>query len=98
MDALWPGGESAVETIRPAPRPASLEHLRIGFLWDSMFRGDEIFPMLKARLEADFRGVEFVGFEAFGSTFGGEEHAVLDALPEQLEALRVDAVISGIGA
>jgi hypothetical protein len=54
--------------------------------------------MLEGRLRAEFGEVEFVGFDQFGSTFGGDEHAVLAALPERLAALRVDAVISGIGA
>ena len=98
LDVLWPGGQSAVPAIRPAERPPTLDGKRIGFLWDHMFRGDEIFPMLEGQLRDDFADVEFVGFDQFGSTFGGDEHAVLAALPERLEALRVDAVISGIGA
>ena len=98
VEVLWPGGESAVERMEPAARPATLHGKRIGFLWDHMFRGDEIFPMLEDRLRDEFTDVEFVGFEEFGSTFGGDEHAVLDALPERLAAQRVDAVISGIGA
>ena len=98
LDALWPGGDSAVAPIEPAPRPASLDAKRVGFLWNHMFRGEEIFPLVAARLEAEFEGVEFVGFDAFGSTFGGDEHAVIDALPSRLRDLGVDAVISGIGA
>ena len=98
VDALWPGGQSAVLAIKPAERSTTLRGKRIGFLWDHMFRGDEIFPMLEGRLRAEFGEVEFVGFDQFGSTFGGDEHAVLAALPERLAALRVDAVISGIGA
>ena len=96
--ALWPGGESAVAPIEPAPRPANLRARRVGFLWNHVFRGEEIFPLLARRLEAEFEGVEFVGFDAFGSTFGGDEHAVVEALPSRLRDLGVDAVISGVGA
>ncbi len=96
--AFWPGGDSAVAPIEPAPRPASLRVRRVGFLWNHVFRGEEIFPLLARRLEAEFEGVEFVGFDAFGSTFGGDEHAVVEALPSRLRDLGVDAVISGIGA
>ena len=95
---LWPGGESAVAPIEPAPRPSSLDARRVGFLWNHMFRGEEIFPLLAGRLGAEFEGVEFVGFDAFGSTFGGDEHAVIDSLPARLRDLGVDAVISGVGA
>ena len=96
--ALWPGGDSAVAPIEPAPRSAGLDARRVGFLWNHVFRGEEIFPLLARRLEAEFEGVEFVGFDAFGSTFGGDEHAVVEALPSRLRDLGVDAVISGVGA
>ena len=98
FSALWPGGDSAVAPIEPAPRPATLDARRVGFLWNHMFRGEEIFPLLARQLETEFEGVEFVGFDAFGSTFGGDEHAVIDALPSRLGDLGVEAVISGIGA
>ena len=98
LSALWPGGDSAVEPIEPAPRPPTLSARRVGFLWNHMFRGEEIFPLIARQLEAEFEGVEFVGFDAFGSTFGGDEHAVVDALPSRLGELGVDAVISGVGA
>ena len=96
--ALWPGGDSAVAPIEPAPRPGGLDGRRVGFLWNHVFRGEEIFPLLARRLEAEFEGVELVGFDAFGSTFGGDEHAVVEALPSRLRDLGVDAVISGVGA
>lgn len=95
--ALWPGGPSAVQRFAPAPRSASLDGKRVAFLWDYMFRGDEIFPLLESDLRHRFRNVEIVGHDAFGSTFGGDEHAVLAGLPSRLRDLRVDAVISGVG-
>lgn len=96
FEALWPGGVSAVHTAPAAPRDG-LAGKRIGFLWDDMFRGEEIFPALQQNISERFDGVEFVGYEAFGPIFGGDEHAVVAALPERLAALGVDAVISGIG-
>jgi len=95
--ALWPGGARAVATILAAPRPASLAGKRVAFLWDYMFRGDEMFPVLQDRLTEAYLGVRFVGHAAFGSTFGGNEHAVLESLPRRLRELDVDAVISGVG-
>lgn len=96
--ALWPGGRSAVTPVQPAARAPSLAGKRVGFLWDQMFRGDEIFPMLERELTKQFPGIEFVGEAEFGPTFGGDEHAVVESLAEKLSALDVDAVISGIGA
>lgn len=94
---LWPGGALAVPAVAPAPRPESLAGKTVAFLWDDMFRGDEIFPHLQRAIGAAFDDVRFVGHAAFGSTFGGDEHAVLEALPERLRSHGVDAVISGVG-
>ena len=95
-EAFWPGGPSAVNTFSSAPR-ADLTGKRIGVLWDNVFRGEEIFPVLERSISERCENVEFVGYENFGSTFGGDEYAVLDALPKLLKDLRIDAVISGIG-
>ena len=45
-EVFWPGGPSAVNTISSAPR-ADLTGKRIGILWDYVFRGEEIFPILE---------------------------------------------------
>ena len=95
-EVFWPGGPSAVNTISSAPR-ADLTGKRIGILWDYVFRGEEIFPILEKSISERYENVEFIGYENFGSTFGRDEHAVLAALPERLKFLKIDAVISGIG-
>lgn len=97
FSVLWPGGASAVPPIEPARRPNSLDGKRIALLWDYMFRGEEIFPILDQALHERFPEVEIVGYDTFGSTFGGDEHAVLEALPGLLKEHRIDAAISGIG-
>ena len=75
----------------------SLAGKRIGFLWDDMFRGDEIFALLKDHISQLEPTAQFVDHTEFGPIFGGDEHAVLDALPERLRSLGIDAVISGNG-
>ncbi|MDE0703135.1 MAG: hypothetical protein OXH59_05360 [Rhodospirillaceae bacterium] len=97
FEALCPGGVNAVPAISPAPRPADLNGKRIGFLWDYVFRGDEIFPVLERALAETYDDVEFVGYDAFGSTFAGDEHETLAALPQRLKELEIDAVVSGVG-
>jgi len=95
-EVFWPGGPSAVHTVPAAPR-SDLTGKRIGFLWDYVFRGEEIFPILEKSISKRYENVEFVSYENFGSTFGGDEHAALNALPRLLKKLEIDAVISGIG-
>ena len=95
-EVFWPGGTSAINTVCSAPR-TDLTGKRIGILWDYVFRGEEIFPVLEKSISERYKNVEFTGYEKFGSTFGGDEHAVLTALPRLLKDLKIDAVISGIG-
>ena len=85
-----------MHTVPAAPR-SDLTGKRIGFLWDYVFRGEEIFPILEKSISKRYKNVEFVSYENFGSTFGGDEHAALNALPRLLKKLEIDAVISGIG-
>ena len=66
-------------------------------LWDYLFRGDEIFPWVEDALRDRYPGVNFVPYSEFGSTHGDEERAILESLPERLESLGVDAVVSGMG-
>ena len=96
FEVFWPGGVRAVEMVSPAPR-ADLTNKRIGFLWDDMFRGDEIFQILEKNISEQFENVEFVGHRNFGPIFGGEEHSVLANLPNHLERLKINAIICGIG-
>lgn len=96
-DVVWPRSSKAVEVKPLAPRLKSLEGAKVAFLWDYLFRGDEIWPVLSSELSARHPGMQFVNFEEFGSTHGDEEHAVLAALPDKLKSLGVDAVVSGMG-
>ena len=96
-DVVWPRGPRATD-IRPlAKRPASLEGKRVAFLWDYLFRGDEIFPMLEEGLRGRFPGLSVVNYDAFGSTHGTNERKVMEELPAALAEMGVGAVVSGIG-
>lgn len=96
-DVVWPRSRQAVEVRPLAPRPATLDGARVAFLWDDLFRGDEIFPVVAEELQARFEGVDIVGYEVFGSTHGDEEARVVAELAARLAALEVDAVVSGMG-
>jgi UDP:flavonoid glycosyltransferase YjiC (YdhE family) len=93
---VWPRGARTVQATDVAPRLSTLEGKTIGQLWDDLFRGDEIFPMLEGALAQRFPGVKFVDYRTFGSTHGAEEHEVLANLPARMRELGVDAVISGM--
>ena len=93
---VWPRGTRKTEAAALAPRLDTLEGKTIGQLWDDLFRGDEIFPVLEEELGRRYPGVRFVRYDAFGSTHGAQEQRVLADLPETLRRFGVDAVISGM--
>lgn len=95
--AVWPRSAKAVEVMPLAKRLETLEGKKVVELWDYMFRGDEIFPWIEAELAERYPGIEFVGYDQFGSTHGEDETRILAELPERLKALGADAVISGMG-
>jgi hypothetical protein len=44
---VWPRGQKTVAPKAVAPRLPTLDGMTIGELWDDLFRGDEIFPLLR---------------------------------------------------
>ena len=94
---VWPRGARTVQASDVAPRLSTLEGKTIGQLWDDLFRGDEIWPILKQELGKRFSGVNFIDHDAFGSTHGDEEHRVLSELPGKIKSMNIDAVVSGMG-
>ncbi len=66
-------------------------------MWDYVFRGDELFPILEAELKTRFIGIEVVGFEEFGNLHGADEKDRVGRLPDSLRSRGVDAVVSGMG-
>jgi hypothetical protein len=94
---VWPRGPRAVSVKPLAQRLESLDGKKVAFLWDYLFRGDEIFPLLEAGLSDRFPGMSFVGYDVFGSTHGAKEREVMEDLPTNLKEMGVDAVVSGLG-
>ena len=47
---VWPRGAKAVQATDVAPRLSTLDGKTIGQLWDDLFRGDEIFPILEEEI------------------------------------------------
>jgi len=96
-EAVWPSSPQGVPASDLAPRLDSLEGKRVGFLWDYLFRGDELFPVLDKELVQRYPGLEIVGYEEFGNTHGADEADVIAGLGEALRSRQVDAVVSGVG-
>ncbi len=95
--ALWPRGAKAKVSKPLARRLDSLEGKTVAFLWDYMFRGDEIFPLIERELSTAYPDMRFVGYDTFGTTHGGGEREVIRQLPENIRTHGIDAIVSGMG-
>jgi hypothetical protein len=86
----------ALEITQPfAPRLASLEGKRIGFVSNEQWQAYRMLPMLKEMLEQDFPGVTVLPIDAYpqgNALIGTEETAAA------VKKSRVDAVIVGNAA
>jgi hypothetical protein len=94
---VWPRSPRGVQARRSAPRLDSLDGRRVAFLWDYLFRGDELFPVLEAELRSRFPTIDVVGYAEFGNLHGADEKDRVGRLPDDLKARDVDAVVSGMG-
>ena len=94
---VWPRGEKTQEIAPLAKRLDSLEGKTVGFVWDYLFRGDEIFSLLEEGLKQRYPKINFVNYDAFGSTHGSDEHAVVAGLADKMKSTGTDAIISGMG-
>ncbi|MBI3968137.1 MAG: hypothetical protein HY329_21075 [Chloroflexi bacterium] len=97
-EVVWPLGRTAIDYVTPNPPITDLNGKTIGELWDWLFKGDEMYSLIRERLRARYPGVKFVDHSAFGNIHGHDADEVLAALPETLRKHGVDAVISSVGA
>ena len=98
FDVLWPLAQRAVTDTRAAPRLPDLNGKTVCELWDVIFRGETIYPLVREYIRARFPRVKFVEYSEFGNFYGPHGERISDELPAKLRAHGADAVIVGIGA
>ncbi len=96
-EVVWPRGKKVVDVVRLANRLDTLDNKTIGELWDWVYRGDEIFPVIEKELTKRYHGISFVNYDVFGSTLGDKASKTITALPDKLKQSKCDAGISGVG-
>ncbi len=97
-DVLSPLSRKAVKSTEAAARVPDLNGKTICELWDVIFRGETIYPLVRDYIRRRFPGVKFVTYEQFGNFHGAREAKVSAQIPAKLRAHGADAVIVGIGA
>ena len=97
FDVVWPRSPRGVQQHRRADRLDALTGKRVAFLWDYLFRGDELFPVLADQLRQRVPDIEIVNYTEFGNLHGADEKQRVGRLPDDLRTRGVDAVVSGMG-
>jgi len=96
-DAVWPKSPRGVGHRPLAERLPDLDGRRVAFLWDHVFRGDEIFPALADELTARFPACEIVSYDEFGNTHGGDELQMIAGLPDALASRHMYESLGVVG-
>ena len=78
-----------------APRLASLEGKRIGFVSNEQWQAYRMLPLLKTLLETDFPGVEVLPIDAFPQ---GNANIATEETAELVKRSGADAVVIGNAA
>lgn len=94
----WPLGRLTKDVLPAGKGLSQVDGKRIAFVWDYVFRGDEMFEIIKEELASRGHEVEFVDYHVFGDTHGADETAVVADIPNKILEYRVDAAIVGVGA
>jgi hypothetical protein len=97
FEVVWPLGRRIEAKARLTAGLADLNGKTVVELWDGVFRGDEIYPVLREELKKAYPDVKIVPYEAMGIPFG-EIKDYVKKLPAFLRANGADAVIAGVGA
>lgn len=97
-DVLWPLSRKAVKRTDAAKRLPDLNDKTVAELWDVIFRGETIYPLVREYIKKRFPRVKFVPYTEFGNFHGAREHEVSATIPDKLKAFKADAAIVGIGA
>ena len=97
-EVSWPLARKARQVAPPCRHWSICPGKTVCELWEYMFRGELIYPMIRDLLKARFPGIKFVEYPEFGDTHGPKRREIVAGLADKLRALNGDAVISGIGA
>ncbi len=95
-EVVWPLGPRTTEVFELSGPVTDLTGKTVVELWDWLFRGSALFPIIRERLQERFPGLRVVDYNTFGNTHQGG--AILEKLPAFLRQQGADLVISGMGA
>ena len=97
-EVYWPRSPRQTQLKPLAKRLESFEGKTIVFVWDYVYRGDEVFALLEEGLKERYPSLCFVSWREFGNIHGTgpNERDVVGSFPQRFKELGVDAVIAGM--
>ncbi|HVW42150.1 MAG TPA: hypothetical protein VHC18_12450 [Amycolatopsis sp.] len=95
---VWPRSRHVTGAVAGERRVDELAGKRIAFIWDDLFRGDEMFAAFAEAAQARGAGFTAVTHEQFGNIHGHDERAVVERLGDLLAEHKIDAAVVGVGA
>jgi len=98
FDVVWPLGRVASKEVPLAPALPDLNGKTVCELWDWLFRGDQMYPLINEELRRRFPDIRIVGHEIMGNMHGTHGRAYVANLAELLRQHGADAVIAAVGA
>ena len=102
FDVVSPAGLEAVKVIQARPRLPDLNGKTIAEVWNGVFKGDTVFPLLRKLLKQRYPDINIVPYTEFyhlpGSDVPAHQRALVEEVVGQLQARGCDAVITGMGA
>lgn len=98
FETLWPLSKKAVKRTAASPRVPDLNGKIIIELWDVIFRGETIYPLVREYIQKRYPGVTFIPYTEIGNFHGAREKEVTSTLAEKIKHFKADAAIVGIGA
>ena len=83
FEVLWPLGRKAVRVRSAAARLPDLAGKTVGELWEYIFRGEVVYPIIREHLRARFTGIKFVEYSVFGNFHGANSKEIVVGLAPQ---------------
>lgn len=98
-EVVWPLGKYVPRpVVELAPAHSDLNGKTVCEMWDGVFRGDQIYPILNEELRKRYPDIKIVDHKTMGNTHGTNEREYVADLPNLLRQHGADAVISAVGA
>ena len=97
-EVVWPLGKHVTKPSNLAQSLTDLNGKTVCYLWNSAFRGDQIFPILSEELRKRFPDVRIIDQATMGDAHGLNEREYIANLPKLLQSHNAAAVVAGVGA